>query len=249
MTADRAYTWSWTATVVVALLQYNSSEFTCSYANIRLISREKCVPDWSACIKIVNCLCNVTLSNITIRVISHKHFVPMLILISSNFTFLRNNLQFLRNPFEWLYYFLRFELWVLLKSSVSSFPLLSVMKLQANWRIAKNSNPLQNITKWTAQQWKNKEKFDVNGRRIWIWETNVSIKRKKSIQFEDIEQNLFDWFISMGSGTPGLTGNHLLEKAQEIRDINSNQRIGIGIERLLRDWNSHWVRSSIRTWN
>ena len=53
----------------------------------------------------------------------------------------------------------------------------------------------------------------------------------------------------MGSGTPGLTGNHLLEKAQQIRDINSNQRIGIGIERLLRDWNSHWVRSSIRTWN
>ena len=41
--------------------------------------------------------------------------------------------------------------------------------------------------------------------------TKVSIKtKKKSIRFQHIEQNLFDWFISMGSGTPGLTGNHLL---------------------------------------
>ena len=39
---------------------------------------------------------------------------------------------------------------------------------------------------------------------------------KKSIRFEDVEQNLFDWFISMGSGTPGLTGNLLLEKARQI---------------------------------
>ena len=46
--------------------------------------------------------------------------------------------------------------------------------------------------------------------------TNVSLKRKKSIRFEDVEQNLFDWFISMGIGTPGLTGNLLLEKARQI---------------------------------
>ena len=46
--------------------------------------------------------------------------------------------------------------------------------------------------------------------------TNVSLKRKKSNRFEDVEQNLFDWFISMGSGTPGLTGNLLLEKARQI---------------------------------
>ena len=39
---------------------------------------------------------------------------------------------------------------------------------------------------------------------------------KKSIRFEDVEQNLFDWFISMGSGTPGLTGNLLLEKDRQI---------------------------------
>ena len=46
--------------------------------------------------------------------------------------------------------------------------------------------------------------------------TNVSIGRKKSIRFEDIEQNLFDCFIAMGSGAPGLTGNHLFEKARQI---------------------------------
>ena len=45
---------------------------------------------------------------------------------------------------------------------------------------------------------------------------NVNVKRVKSFNFEHVDNELYSWFCSQVSGTPGLSGTILMEKARQL---------------------------------
>ena len=45
---------------------------------------------------------------------------------------------------------------------------------------------------------------------------NLNVKRVKSFNFEHVDNELYSWFCSQVSGTPGLSGTILMEKARQL---------------------------------